>query len=293
MPGPFEQIHCRSLQEAKAVLSSPRYARRASLERLLASLHTHDREYRLPGICGVDAAPVTFLVDRKWGASRLDDGTWLPNWRERLQCPKCGLNNRQRAIATIVLDDLDRRQSSGPCQVWLMEQLSPTCGVLRHRVPAECFVASEYVGAAHVSGTVVRGVRHEDAENTSFRDAALDVIVSNDVLEHVPHPKRAIEEAARILKPGGVLYFTIPFHQDRYATVVRAESVDDGVTHHLPPQYHGDPFSGGRSLVFTDFGWDVLDVVRSCGFADCSAVLYWSLEYGHLGGGNFLFVASR
>lgn len=293
MPGLFEQIPCRSLDEAASLLGTAAYARRTALERLIARQHNRESEFHLPGICGVDQEAVSFLVDRKWGAQRLDDGTWLPNWRERLECPRCGLNNRQRALAAVVLEDIERRQQTGRCRLWLMEQLGGTHRLLEQRMDPDAFVASEYVGAEHASGTIVRGMRHEDAEQSSFADDSLDVIVSNDVFEHVPHPGRAMAEAARVLAPGGVLYFTIPFHADRYDSVARAELTPDGLEHRLPAEYHGDPFSGGRSLVFTDFGWDVLEMARAGGFADCSAVYYWSLEYGHLGGGNVWFVATR
>ena len=293
VPDLFEQIPCRSLEDASVVLSGPAYARRASLEHMIAVQHRRHETFSVPGICGVDGAPVSFLVDRQWGARRLDDGTWLPNWRERLECPSCGLNNRQRALASVVFEDIDRRRTSGSCRVWLMEQLTATSRIFGRRLTPDELSTSEYVGHEHASGTVVRGVRHEDAEQTSFHDGSLDVIVSHDVFEHVPHPDRAFREAARILKPGGALYFTIPFYSNRRESVARAVVHDGRVDHRLPAEYHGDPFSGGRSLVFTDFGWDVIDRVRAQGFDDCAAVLYWSLEYGHLGVGSFWFVARR
>jgi SAM-dependent methyltransferase len=36
---------------------------------------------------------------------------------------------------------------------------------------------------------------------------SIDVIVSHQVLEHVQNPKQVIEEAFRVLKPGGYFYF--------------------------------------------------------------------------------------
>jgi len=40
----------------------------------------------------------------------------------------------------------------------------------------------------------------------------LDFIIASDVFEHVPPPvSRAFENARRLLKPGGVLIFTVPF----------------------------------------------------------------------------------
>lgn len=42
-------------------------------------------------------------------------------------------------------------------------------------------------------------------------DASFDVILCSEVLEHVPEPTHALDEFARLLKPGGVLILTAPF----------------------------------------------------------------------------------
>lgn len=42
-------------------------------------------------------------------------------------------------------------------------------------------------------------------------DASFDVILCSEVLEHLPDPLRAIDEFARLLKPGGQLILTAPF----------------------------------------------------------------------------------
>ncbi len=42
-------------------------------------------------------------------------------------------------------------------------------------------------------------------------DASFDVILCSEVLEHVPEPTHALDEFARLLKPGGVMILTAPF----------------------------------------------------------------------------------
>ena len=42
-------------------------------------------------------------------------------------------------------------------------------------------------------------------------DASFDAILCTEVLEHVPDPVKALEEFARLLKPGGQLIVTAPF----------------------------------------------------------------------------------
>jgi len=42
-------------------------------------------------------------------------------------------------------------------------------------------------------------------------DASFDAILCSEVLEHVPEPTHALDEFARLLKPGGMLILTAPF----------------------------------------------------------------------------------
>jgi SAM-dependent methyltransferase len=46
-----------------------------------------------------------------------------------------------------------------------------------------------------------------------FEDDTFDVILSQAVLEHVPDPQRAVDEMARVLKPGGTLLVEAAFMQ--------------------------------------------------------------------------------
>ncbi|MGD1926338.1 MAG: class I SAM-dependent methyltransferase [Paracoccaceae bacterium] len=44
-----------------------------------------------------------------------------------------------------------------------------------------------------------------DAKNTGFEDASFDLVLMHTLLCHVPGPEDVVQEAFRILKPGGVL----------------------------------------------------------------------------------------
>ena len=43
-----------------------------------------------------------------------------------------------------------------------------------------------------------------------FGDGELDVVVCNEVLEHLLEPQRAAAEALRVLRPGGVFLVSVP-----------------------------------------------------------------------------------
>lgn len=83
------------------------------------------------------------------------------------------------------------------------------CGHMPFREDA-LRVATQYEGLDVESR--VPGVTHiASAEAmTEISDAAYDCVFSFEVLEHLPHPQRAMAEMARVLRPGGMLLLTVP-----------------------------------------------------------------------------------
>jgi SAM-dependent methyltransferase len=50
-----------------------------------------------------------------------------------------------------------------------------------------------------------------DGHHIPMDDSSVDCAVATEVLEHCPEPEIVMKEAARVLKPGGFLFFTVPF----------------------------------------------------------------------------------
>ena len=110
------------------------------------------------------------------------------------------------------------------------------------------------------------GVLCEDVQQLTFADASFDVVTSTEVFEHVADDTRGFREVRRVLRPGGVLIFTVPL-ADGEATVERARLRDGEIEHLLPPEYHGDRIRGrGRVLAFRNYGRDITRRLQSCGF---------------------------
>ncbi|MBS0562613.1 MAG: methyltransferase domain-containing protein [Proteobacteria bacterium] len=61
----------------------------------------------------------------------------------------------------------------------------------------------ERMGLRQVVGLAVM-----DAENLAFPDSAFDVVVAQYVVTAVPNPERALDEFARVLRPGGEIVIT-------------------------------------------------------------------------------------
>jgi len=49
-----------------------------------------------------------------------------------------------------------------------------------------------------------------DAQNLPFEKETFDVVFCSQVLEHLPEPQKALDEFARVLRPGGRLVLTVP-----------------------------------------------------------------------------------
>ena len=113
------------------------------------------------------------------------------------------------------------------------------------------------------------------------------------MLEHRERPLKALQEMLRVLRPGGVLMMTVPFHTGLTENRRRAEVTATGVVHHLPASYHGNPVSDEGSLVFTDFGWEFLEQMREAGFANVALHIYWAESRGYLGVGQHYIRATR
>jgi SAM-dependent methyltransferase len=96
----------------------------------------------------------------------------------------------------------------------------------------------------------------QDITRLTYADASLDLIVSSDVLEHVPDAAAAFRESARVLRPGGAHVFTVP---PRAATRQRATIENGRVVHEAPPEYHSDPLDPSGVLAFWDFGPDLAE----------------------------------
>ncbi len=275
----------RTHQELLAVLDAEDTRLRSSLEDALARSTWPRRRASLLGACDVCREVVRFEVTRHASLRARLLGS-APNWRETLACPRCRLNNRQRLVAK----ELAARVRAGDV-VYAMEQVTPMFAWLR-TVAGISLHGSEYLGPDVASGTVRGGVRHEDVTALSFADESVDWIVSNDVFEHVPDVLAGFREVARVLRPGGGMIMTIPFHARRPASSVRARLEGGQVEHLAPPEFHGNPVDPGGSLVFHDFGFDVVERLEEAGLR-ARVLAEWSLSTGHLGGPQWYFVAER
>ena len=106
------------------------------------------------------------------------------------------------------------------------------------------------------SGDFYNGIKCIDLQDIPFEDNKFDLIITEDVLEHVWNIDRALKEINRVLKKDGMHIFTVPVHE-KNKTVSRKGSSQK--------VYHGDPLRDTGALVNTDFGNDIVDLMAQFG----------------------------
>lgn len=217
------------------------------------------------------------------------------NLRESGNCAHCRGSNRVRQMAWML-----RRELGLPMDGKLVlpegvalyntEASGPLHEALKWQPGHRC---SEYWGDKAAYGETVDGVHNEDLQALSFGDASFDVVLSSDVLEHLPDPYRAHREIFRVLKSGGRHIFTVPYSETMPRDNVRASLVDGKIVHHAEALYHEDPVRLTEGiLVWTIFGLEMLVRLDEIGF---QAEL-WRLhepEFGIIGPGADVFVARK
>ncbi|HST26953.1 MAG TPA: methyltransferase domain-containing protein [Rudaea sp.] len=174
-----------------------------------------------------------------------------------VRCVRCGASAIHLALGDALrvhAPDLARRDAY---------ELSARGPLVAHlRRVARALTVSEYLPGSNSRG----GVRSEDVQRLTFADASFDLVTHTEVLEHVPDDACAFSELQRVLRPGGIMLFTVPLHGGE-RTVERARLRDGCIEHVLPPAYHRDPLRGGAGiLAFRDYGRDILDRLRAAGF---------------------------
>lgn len=259
-------------------------------DRLLHSRHP----FSFPAFCSACNQVTKMQIDWNFAAGSNTTLSIHPAWTETSFCTECGLNSRMRALLAFLKT---RGSLDVVNKAYIAEQVTPFFQYLKNLVPK--LVGSEYLGPDHKRGEVITNwrnrsrIRHEDLTALSFADNGFDLVITLDVFEHIPNYRKAFAEMCRVLTPGGLLVFTIPFFFDLGTTRIRATVGDAGIVHHFPPEIHGNPVSEGGSLCYQNFGWDILQDLREAGFSESKASLYWGPWQGHLGYPFFIFSAGK
>lgn len=199
------------------------------------------------------------------------------NWyREDLKCLRCRSSTRHRAIAYYVKTTIRNLETK--------KAYEPAPDGKTGRFFANWFL--HYQHSHYFENDACKKYqkpyRNENLESLSFNDSSFDIIITQDVFEHIADPIRAFQEIERVLKPGGSHVFTIPWYPDK-KTRKRATIKEGNITHLAIPEFHGNPVDRSGSLVFNDFGGDLFALIETATGMKTSAVQLQNCKFGIMG----------
>lgn len=251
-------------------LTAPLYARLTMRRSVQPGLRTRI-DHRVAAAFRYGRSAVSHHV--RQGLCSICDGRAIfvqvgPSERENNVCLRCRSNARARAVFSVL--------STAEPNWRDLEIFEPSpTGRASAAVAASCHSYTAAVfRPGHPLGSAIDGVRNESLEELTFPTASLDIVLTQDVLEHVFQPARVFAEIARVLRPGGAHVFTVPYHSDLEHSRVRATRGPSGeVRRMMPAEYHADPFDTAGSLVTMDWGRDLPHIADEAG--KTTTVLDW------------------
>lgn len=205
------------------------------------------RNFRHPGFCGICEASTEFTSTHTW-------------FRDYLICPRCKSVPRERALMEVL------KRHYPEYRKLTIHESSPIGRGVSSRLARECrrYSYSHYFSDTPPGKTdPVHKARCENLEALTFPDKSFDLVITQDVMEHVFDPAAAFREIARVLRPGGAHVFTVPLVRKIEASRPRAvRSASGEVVHLLVPEYHGNPVDAKGSLVTMDWGYDITGFIQ-------------------------------
>ncbi|WP_150882823.1 methyltransferase domain-containing protein [Synechococcus sp. RSCCF101] len=203
------------------------------------------------------------------------------NWRESLIGN--GLLSRNRAVLWLLERLYGSLETLRHKDVYLAEALSGFALWLRRQLGPNRLLCSEYLEDAQ---SAFSDISHQDLSKLTLASSSLDLVLCNDLFEHLPLLDRAFVEIARVLRPRGRLVATCPMAFGRQISIVKA--VADPATGETQmfgdAELHGDPVRPEwGSLVYRIPGWEILDQLKEAGMAQAKIHHISSWKYGVLG----------
>ncbi|WP_297511643.1 methyltransferase domain-containing protein [uncultured Caulobacter sp.] len=216
------------------------------------------------GLCPICEAESRFVARDPW-------------FRDHLLCVQCGSLPRERALMATL------HRFYPHWRELRIHESSPAPRGASLKLRRECpgYIGSHYepsipFGEVHPE----HGLRSEDLERQTFADERFDLVITQDVFEHLFRPDLAAAEIARTLAVGGAHVFTAPMPLQG-PSVRRARRGEDGEIEHLDvPVYHGNPIDDSGSLVTIDYGLDMVPWLDGCSGLTTTIVMIDDLSQG-------------
>jgi SAM-dependent methyltransferase len=125
--------------------------------------------------------------------------------RREARCPNCSSRERDRMFFLYLRD----------------RGITISGKKILHFSPEPYLFRSLQNEEGYISGDIKKSKYakyHVDMTDIKYDDEHFDVIISNHILEHIPDDRKAMKESFRVLKKGGIGFFTVPVDMDRSET---------------------------------------------------------------------------
>lgn len=220
--------------------------------------------FEVEGFCPCCNKEVNFVSNSTW-------------YRDNFFCGNCGCIPRERALMRCIEMFFPDWRS------YKIHESSPTMWrgpSVRLRDECEHYFPSQYWSEKKL-GTSTEGIVNIDIENQkSIRSNSFDLVITQDVFEHLYNPRKAAKEIARTLKKGGAHIFSVPLvNKDRPTekwSVIKSNKV-----HFLhEEEYHSNPVDPEGSPVSFHYGYDLALQIHQWAKTPTMMVYFDDLSYG-------------
>ena len=206
----------------------------------------------------------------------VSEKAWL---RDNFLCTNCRCIPRERAIMQVIETYYPNWRNLR------IHESSPGVGgaSLKMKTHAKHYVPSHFF-PDRPKGSKVYHFQNEDLEAQTITDESFDLVITQDVFEHLYTPRKAFAEIARTLKSGGAHIFTVPIINKHKPTEVWATMHPDGSPCFLhAPEWHGNPIAQEGSPVTMHYGFDIVDFIRQSSDMETTIEYPFNLYYGIAG----------
>jgi SAM-dependent methyltransferase len=191
--------------------------------------------------------------------------------RETMRCLFCGSFSRKRHVASIILKYIAAGGDKYFSSIKKMAKIDSFSIYNTERniwgkyfLKNSHYISSIFTEKYPIGTEIEKKIFCQNLEMLTFDDNSFDIVITEDVFEHIRNYKKGFCEIHRVLKTGGIHVFTIPFLFNQ-ETIIRVDTSTSQDIHILPPEYHGDNIRG-KIIAYRTFGIDLFHVLSSIGF---------------------------